>query len=516
MVDHILRLKLAVLGSAFRGRGRAGRAVAAVVLVAAAGGSILFGATEFRPADLGDRSALVIIASVLALALAISPLTSGLGSAVEPRRFASYPVPPHRLALGLGLAGAVGIPGVLSSVLAAGLAIGWAGTPTALAAVAAGILGAIAIILTSLYLVAVAAQLAVSASTARVVTQLARGLVVVCVVTAGTTALVANRGRDTEALAGLAEFLGSTPLGMLWAAPAGPPSVLGARLLGGLVLVVVMAAGWVWTVGRLLETPQRIRLATRRHGLGIFDFSPSTPSGVIAARSIVYWTRDPRYSAALLALPIGPALMMLTLLIAGVPLSVLWLLPLPVIALFLGWFSHNDVAYDDTALWLHVVADVRGSADRWGRAVPPLLIGMLILGLGAPLVSLWTGIDGVFPALLGISGGLLLTGIGVSSVASALAPYPAARPGSGPFDQPPIASVAAGWSQGLSLAVILSVMAPSLVIAWWGISEDPAWLPIAGLAGGATGVGMLALGVLIGGRVFRRRAPELLDFMLRG
>ena len=57
-------------------------------------------------------------------------------------------------------------------------------------------------------------------------------------------------------------------------------------------------------------------------------------------------------------------------------------------------------------------------------------------------------------------------------------------------------------------------MAPSLLLAYWGLSS-PAWYPVAGIAGAATGVGMLLLGIVVGGRLFRRRAPELLDLVLR-
>ena len=236
---------------------------------------------------------------------------------------------------------------------------------------------------------------------------------------------------------------------------------------------------------------------------------------MIAARSILYWTRDPRYRLAILALPVAPALMMIALAIAGVPGQYLWLIPIPVLALFLGWFSHNDVAYDHTAVWLHVAAHVRGASDRWGRAVPPLLLGVPLVVLLAPVFAVWSGIGGIEPALLGTSLGLLLTGIGVSSVASAAAPYPAPRPGAGPFDQPPLTAATAGWSQGLSMLAIVALMAPTLWTAWRGVTVDPELLPIAALAGAATGVVVLGLGILIGGKVFRRRAPELLDLVLR-
>jgi ABC-2 type transport system permease protein len=277
-----------------------------------------------------------------------------------------------------------------------------------------------------------------------------------------------------------------------------------------------MVAAWPWVVRRIVEAPQRVRTAPAIRGLGWFDVVPATPSAAIAARSLLYWTRDARYRAVIIALPVAPALMMVALAVAGAPVPLLWLIPVPVFAFFLGWFSHNDVAHDHSAMWLHVAAPLRGFSDRAGRVVPPLLIGIPLILLASPLAALWSGVPDVYPAVVGSGIGLLLTGLGVSSVSSALAPYPAARPGAGPWDQPPLLGAAAGWTQSLTLLAILAFMAPSLTVAVMGLrGEDAEMLELAGWAAGATGVGMLVLGILIGGIVFRRRAPELLGLLMR-
>ncbi|MEN9620506.1 MAG: hypothetical protein RL499_699, partial [Actinomycetota bacterium] len=348
----------------------------------------------------------------------------------------------------------------------------------------------------------------------RLVTFVARLVIVVALAAALTAVLAVQAGLDDDALDTAAAVAASTPVGMLWAAPASELGALLARLLGGVVIVIVLAAGWGWMVARLLEAPTRPRDVTSTAGLGWFDLTPATPAGVIAARSLLYWTRDARYRAVLVALPVAPAIMMLAFGAAGAPLPPLWLIPLPVLALFVGWFIHNDVAYDHTALWVHVAAPVPGVADRWGRCVPPLVFGLPLIVVIAPLLATWSGVEGSLPALLGVSVGLLLTGLGVSSVASAWGAYPAARPGAGPFDQPPTLGAHAGWTQSLSLLATLAFMAPTLVVAVWGFAQ-PAWFTVAGIAGVATGVGMLLLGIVVGGRVFRQRAPELLTLVMR-
>ena len=514
MVDHVLRLKLALLGSAFRPGPALARTVPVLVLGLAVGVAIIALALEVDVRLAAHRAGLVIVASALSVAIAVAPLSAGLGSALEPRRFATYPITPRRLAVTIGASAAVGLPGVLAVLLAVGLGLAWAGTPTAVAAIVAGVLATLAIILTSQFLVAVGAQVAVSATARRFVTFMARAVIVIVLAAATTTVLAVRTAGEDEVLIATARVLGNTPVGMLWAAPAGEITPLLARLFGGVVMVVALVAGWDWMVARLLEAPQRPRTATHTEGLGWFDLVPATPAGVIAARSLLYWTSDSRYRAVVLALPIAPVIMMLAFAVAGAPLPPLWLLPLPVIALFLGWFAHNDVAYDHTAVWMHVAAAVPGAADRWGRVVPPLLLGVPLVLVLAPLFALWSGVDGVLPALMGVSIGLLLTGLGVSSVASVIGAYPAARPGAGPFDQPSTLGANAGWSQSLALFAIVGFMAPTLWVASWGF-VDSAWFAVAGVAGAATGLGMLLLGIVVGGRAFRRRAPELLNLVRR-
>ena len=514
MVDHVLRLKLALLASAFRPGATLARTLGVLVLAIGVGAAIILLATNADVALASHRAGLIIVASALSIALAFAPLSAGLGSAMEPRRFASLPLEPRRVALSLGAAAAVGLPGVLAALLGVGLELAWAGTPTAGAAIAAGVLAAAAIILSSQYVVAVGAQFAVSPAARRLVTLAARVVIIIVCAAATATVLVVRAAADDDVLISIARVLGNTPIGMLWAVPGSDLAALLARLLGGVVMLTVLICGWGWIVARLLEAPQRARNSEHTSGLGWFDVVPATPAGVIAARSLLYWTRDARYHVVVIALPLAPVIMMLSFAVAGAPLPPLWLLPIPVLALFLGWFSHNDVAYDNTAVWIHVAAPLRGAADRWGRIVPPLLIGVPLVLVPAPLFALWSGVDGVLPALIGVSLGFLLTGLGVSSVSSVIGAYPAARPGAGLFDQPPTFGGRAGWTPSLALLAIVAFMAPTLLVAWWGF-VDAQWFAVAGIAGAATGIGMLLLGIVIGGRAFRRRSPELLDLVLR-
>jgi ABC-2 type transport system permease protein len=519
VVDDLLRLKFALLVSALRpGSRRALRSLAVAALVVIVAGGMLVAGSSVDVTDPGQRAALVIAAGALSFGILVAPLAAGLGSAMEPRRFAAFPIPPGRLALGLYVAGFVGVPGLLAITLAVSVESAWSEHPGRGVAVAAGVITALTIILSSQLLVAIAAQLAVSEPAARAVTGTARAVVAVAIASAVLAAVVAVRGDDEAALVRFATVVGRSPGGLTWAAIGEPGGEVAFRLSVAVVALLALGALWFGVVSRLMVAAQRQRPADDRQidaGLGWFDMTPATPGGVIAARSLLYWTRDPRYRVVLLGLPLAPPLIMVALLIAGIPLPLLWLIPLPFLALFLGWFSHNDAAYDHTAIWMHVSAPLRGAADRWGRLVPPLVLGVPLVLITAPLFALWSGIDNGFEALAGISLGLLFTGLGVSSVVSALAPYPAARPGAGPFDQPPLTGSRSFWAQAGSLVATLGFMSPALTVAWWGLIADARWLPIAGLAGIATGLVMLGFGVLVGGQVFKRRAPDLLSLAQR-
>jgi ABC-2 type transport system permease protein len=194
VVDHVLQLKLALLGSSFRPGPTLNRTLAALALALSVAAAIVVLGATVDVANAQHRAGIVIVGAALSVALAITPLTSGLGSAMEPRRFASFPLSPRRLAVSLGAAAAVGVPGVLAILLGVGLESAWSATSTGGAAVVAGVLAAAAIILTSQYLVVVGTQLAVSPAARMLVTAMARAVIVVALAVVVTTVLVVRSG----------------------------------------------------------------------------------------------------------------------------------------------------------------------------------------------------------------------------------------------------------------------------------------------------------------------------------
>jgi ABC-2 type transport system permease protein len=203
------------------------------------------------------------------------------------------------------------------------------------------------------------------------------------------------------------------------------------------------------------------------------------------------------------------------LLVVGVPAQILALIPVPVFCLFLGWSMHNDVAYDNTAIWLHVASGTRGRADRWGRLFPALVAGIPLLILGSLVSAAVYGDSDVLWPLLGVGAALLLGGMGFSSIMSSRFPYPAPRPGDSPFSQPQSTGATTGLVQSFSFLASILIAAPALAFAALGFLESSETWFFASLgAGVVVGVAALWMGVRFGARIFDRRGPELLSAAL--
>ena len=187
----------------------------------------------------------------------------------------------------------------------------------------------------------------------------------------------------------------------------------------------------------------------------------------------------------------------------------------PIAGFLLGWSTHNDIAYDGTAFWGHVATGVSGRADRLGRLVPTAMAGSVLLPGYAALACALTGRWSLWPVLLGIGLGFLLTGFGVASVMSALKPFPVPGPGENPFGAPPGSSALTVVLQAVAGAAVFVLNLPLLALGigallgnvWMG------WLCLALAV--VLGSAALALGTWWGARIYDRRAPELLADLAR-
>jgi ABC-2 type transport system permease protein len=475
-----------------------------------------------QPSDVA-RTAIIIGGSAVTLGWAVLPLISyGVDETLDPAKFATFAVPRRQLVLGLLLSSLVSVPAVVTTVLGLATVITW--SRSVLAALVAP-LAAVVGVLTCVAISRVTSTAFSALTRSRRGKEVVSLLVLVLSLGVGVTSssIMANLSAPGR-LAHVANVLGWTPLGLAWSVPAdvvdGQIGLGLVRLALAIVVLAFALAAWDSLLRDALENPRATpgggtatHAATRDTGLGWFGRLPATPTGAVAARSITSWRRDPRYVssvALMLLLPLGLLVSPLT---GG---SSAWSLAMaPAAGFLLGWSTHNDIAYDGTAFWAHVATGVSGRADRIGRLAPTAIVASVLLPGYATLACALTGRWSLWPALVGIGLGFLLSGFGVASVMSALKPYPVPGPGENPFGAPPGSSALTVVVQAVAGAAVFVLNLPLLAVGIGAVVGNVwlGWLCL-GLAV-VFGSGTLILGTWWGATVYERRAPELLADLAR-
>jgi ABC-2 type transport system permease protein len=460
------------------------------------------------------RTAVVIGGSALTLGWIAMPIIAfGADETLDPARFATMAVPRRQLVLGLLVSSLVSVPAAVTAILGFATVITWS---RSVLAVGVALVAAVVAVLTCVALSRMTSTAFSAMSRNRRTREsvpVLMALVAVSLWVGG--ALTMERLSAPGLLSRIADVLGWTPLGLAWSAPADivDGSVVSGLLRLTLAVMVLLVAVFAWEslLWGALVNPRGTSGAPsvpRDEGLGWFGRMPASPTGAVAARSIVSWRRDPRYvtaGALMILLPLALALPALT------GSGSMWTLAMaPTAGFMLGWGTHNDIAYDGTAFWTHVATGVSGRADRIGRLVPTAMAASVLLPaytiLGCGLTGRWS----LWPALFGIGLGFLLTGFGVANVMSALQPYPVPGPGENPFGAPPGSSALRVVVQAVAGATVFLLNLPLLVVGvgafigqiWLG------WLCL-GLAV-VLGSAALVLGTWMGARIYQRRTPELL------
>ncbi|WP_394552508.1 hypothetical protein ACDF64_16880 [Agromyces sp. MMS24-JH15] len=523
MAAQFLRLKLQLLANLFR---RSAWQVVGIVLglIYGLGLALLVAgmlvAARFAPDVALLRDAIVVGGSVTVIGFIVVPLIFGADDAMDPRRFSLFGLPARRLAIGVGLTALVGIPAFALTVVLVGFVATWSrGVGETLLAIVSAAL-ALATCLLAARVATGFASLALSTRRAR-----DAGLVVavlVVVVLAPVAAVVASidwSGSQVRVLESLGGILSWTPLGAAFAVPGDAAAgAWGPAFLKGLIAAATLAVlwlGWERLVARMLVTPGRAASRRAYRGLGWFDRGPGTAVGVVSSRALTYWFRDPRYWVSILVLPIVPVLVVVPLALAGLPSGYLPLIPVPLLALFIGWLLHNDTAYDSTAIWLHVTSGMRGWTDRFGRILPVLVVGIVVVGVGSAVTAIVLDDWRITPSVVGVSASLLFAGLGIGAISSARFPYPVVKPGDSPFMQPQSTGTTTAVVQSFTLLCSIVFALPALWFGWLGLTVDPDWHLVSLAAGTGIGVVVLGFGVGVGGLVFDRRGPEMLAAALR-
>jgi ABC-2 type transport system permease protein len=515
VVAHLLRLKLTLLRNSLR------RGVAAIIGMAFGvlyGGGflvlvlvVLVGLRVQSDLDLAS-SIVTLGGAALIAAWAVLPVVLfGIDPTLDPVRFATFSIRERSLAVGLILAGLIGLPGVATVLLCLG---GVVATSRSVAAVGIGILGASCGLLTCVLVSrSVTAAAAAVLATRRGRDVAGIGALALVLSIGPAVMLGSNREINAAVISHWADVVAWTPLGWCWAAMGDAsrgdwgPALARLALAGG--LVVGLFALWERQLALALRNPRASSGdGGARRGLGLFGRLPGTPMGAIAARAGTYWVRDPRFNVPAIMTILLPA----GLLVAGLGGSNLALVSMPLASAYLiGWGQHNDVGYDSTAFWMHVSSGVDGVSDRVGRLFPSFLIATVCVPvysvLGPVMGSPWR----LLPASLGVANGIALNGFAVSCVVSAVKQYAVPSPGENPFSSRPGSVGVTLGVQSLCGAAVLALSVPALALgamAWFGW-EWAAWAAL--VVGPALGATALVIGVRTGADLFRRRQADLLQ-----
>lgn len=522
MVARLLRLRLALLGGAFRGSFATGlRTLLVMIMLAAiAVGAALLPMLLASGADELARLDTVICGLILALVIVVPFFARS--RMLSARQFSTLPAKSGAIAAALLVTGVLTWPFFLLLVWLVSLGVLRTAWHENVGIAVAGLALIALLALTGARLSSGLSYLLIGERGAGRLRAIGWVFVIAALpvlVFAGSTLLFSAR----EGLAAPDSPVSEVARQLSWL-PLGAP-IDGVRLVieGDLsqalihfgvaaAAVVVFILLWMWVARASNERIERpTDPAIARSGLGWFERFSARPASVIAARGLTYWSRDARYRIALVAIPFAPFLMLLALWVAGVDMRVLALIPLPVILFLFGWSQHNDVAMDSTAIWMHVVSGTRGRADRAGRILPVLLVGVPIALIGSSLTVTLLGDWRVLPAVLGMNIGVLFAAAASTTVFSVLMPYPVTRPGDSPFVQPQWQGSGSGASQTFSILTALILSIPPLWISIAALVHVDIVLNLVALAVGVGwGLFVLGVGILIGGWIFDRSGPELI------
>jgi ABC-2 type transport system permease protein len=443
----------------------------------------------------------------------LSLIATGVDSTLDPARFSVLPLRSTELTRGLLAAALTGIPAVMLCGLALAQVGSWLGHPAAVpAALVGGVLGVLTAVLLSR---------AVTSSLARVMTTRVGRVVGAAVVSLVTLVpLGLNLLLTTGSVeANLTTFDATrsalvaswTPVGWAW----GLPFDVATGRWGSAVVHLVLAVGFVVVLWAVWERQLRRTLTSpltssggQRIGAGRFlpALLGTSPTATVAARRVRAWYRDSRLVGIALRTAVLPVFFVVQALFTGT--HALAGVGIVTLAVFAGLTLMNDLAFDGPAWWLHVAVGLRGWEDRLGRALASMLVfGPVVLLTYA--VSLALGLIGNALPWLTVVLVAFLASLGLAVGFGAYVPGTAPRTGGNPF-----AATSGGAAQGC-LTAIVSFVGPMLltlpvVVVVVLTSGAPLGRWVALVLGTLYGLGLLATGVVVGGRRIDRRAPELL------
>ena len=444
----------------------------------------------------------------------------GQGSNLSPSRFVLYGIPDSQLQVGLYLAGLTGPAGLTGLVCFLALTAIYArmGVGAAIVALIAALLAVLVMLALSRAVLDLVGTLVVSKRTRSGLYLLVTMVIMLLCMLPSLldSGIMDGIAVDTDSLKSLADTLAWTPLGAAVRLPEDFISGSWWALVGRLCMELATLA-LCFMIGMLCLRHDRLHAGASAErsvapkGLGMLGRSRDAVDAM-AARLLIYLRQDPR---RLVSYPLLLVVVILYAVIFRQMPMMLWLGPV-VGAWVLEVPEGNALAYDGLALRMEIAAGVKGREDRLSRVRSHLSVAMpCILLLGLVTLALSGAMKGgrdlvISLNMLAVTVGLLLSGLGVAQVFSALLIYPVPSMGQ-PFASPQGRAVAQGFLPLLQLLASLVIMLPTFLVALLAMTTVgilPLWLPMPVAL--ANGLIVLAVGVAIGSRIFDRRQSAIL------
>ncbi|MDO4792083.1 MAG: hypothetical protein Q3999_06335 [Buchananella hordeovulneris] len=469
----------------------------------------------------GMAGALAVAGGAITLGWMLVPLlASGVDNTLDPRNLAPFVSSTRKVAAGLLLAGGVGIPGVVTALLLALPALGWARAGQPVAAVAALALWPLATATCWLLArVSTAGFAGVGRSRkGRDRSSLILILLLVPFSMLGWLIPIAVERVSQDGILYVANLLAWTPFGAFFAAPASMAQGLwaqaGAQLLIALATAALLWAAWIRLLPKAMlganRRPRQPDLAAVARHIEVTSADAAAPAAArtaagkqggrqatsstkgalwwpladqiaklpglnqvgaaIAVRSLHYKMRDPRLASIPIML-VGIPLVMLVASSALAQLSTempdnFFLASTNTMAFFIGFIMmmsiqavHADIAYDSTAYWAHVAAGTDPRQEMRGRFFASFLL-YIPLVLLVSIATVWRlELTGQFGAVVGGNVGLALAIVGLGYGVGGYLIYPVPPPGGNPFNN------AGMGSGGVTMVTQLVLFAGMFLVA---------------------------------------------------
>ena len=457
----------------------------------------------------------VIAGSALVVGWVVGPLLiAGMDTTVDAAHLAPLPLSLRQVMLALTGTGLTGIPGLAALVAALATPVLWWHHPAAaVVAVPTALAGVVLAVLSGRLVATLSTGLGSSRRGREIVGTLVLIIVIMIgPIVSGIGAVVGDAADAPQRFTQVAGILGWTPIGAAWAVPAAVAAgswwEAAAKLIIAVLAIVVVWIAWRRALESAIANPPRqVARQVKPGALGLFGRMPSGGVGATWARSLTAWLKDPRYLRQLIFVPLFPVIFAVS---GGID-SPLFLASPIMVALLLAIAGYADISYDGTAFASVISSGIRGWQDRLGRVLGAASVGIPAIVAVSIAVTAVAGAWTMLPAVLGGALGLLLAGYAVSTVSSALLVAPVAAAGDSPFRTVPGQTFLSGLMVFVVMAACGVCAAPSLVPAVIALATGSAVAGYLALAlAVVVGVGLIAAGTALGGRLFERTAPDLL------